>query len=61
MVLTSDAGTNSLLQVKNSLQAKEDNLKVKLEEEVTKIFVNLKIDPQFIALRDELTSQVQLK
>ena len=61
MVLTSDAGTNSLLQVKNSLQAKEDNLKVKLEEEVTKIFVNLKIDPQFIALREELTSQVQLK
>jgi len=35
--------------------------KVKYNAEVKRIVVNLKIDPQFVALRDELTSQVQLK
>lgn len=28
---------------------------------MARIFVNLKIDPQFVALKDELTSQVKLK
>lgn len=54
-VLT-DAGSDSILQVRTNLQSKEDELKAKLDEEVSRIFVNLKIDPQFVALRDELTS-----
>jgi len=44
-----------------SLKAKEEQYKVKLDEEVNRIFVNLKIDPHFVALRDELSSQVKLK
>ena len=49
------------MQVRTNLQSKEDELKAKLDEEVSRIFVNLKIDPQFVALRDELTGQVRLK
>ena len=43
------------------MQAKEEQLKAKLEEEVASILVNLKVDPQFVALREELMSQVTLK
>jgi len=43
------------------MEAKETELKSKLDEETAKIFVNLKIDPQFVALKDELTSQVKHK
>lgn len=51
-----DLSSNS--QVQQSLTAKEDELKGKFDEEVSRILVNLKIDPQFVALRDELISQV---
>ena len=44
-----------------NLQAREEELKVKFDEEVSKVLVNLKIDPQFVALREELISQVTLK
>ena len=47
--------------ISSNLQAKEDELRSKHDEEIGKIFINLKIDPLFVALRDELTSQVKLK
>jgi len=50
-----------MASVDNSLKTKEEQHKNKYNEEVRRIFVNLKIDPQFVALRDELTSQIQLK
>ena len=39
----------------------EDELKVKFDLEANKILVNLKVDPQFMALREELTSKVLTK
>ena len=56
-----NTGSESIAQQQTSLEAKETELKSKLDEEAAKIFVNLKIDPQFVALRDELTSQVKHK
>ena len=56
-----ESGAESILQQRDDLQAKEEQLKAKLEEEVASILVNLKVDPQFVALREELISQVTLK
>ena len=56
-----NTGSESIAQQQSSLEAKETELKSKLDEETAKIFVNLKIDPQFVALKDELTSQVKHK
>ena len=54
-------GQNTVQQIIDNLKAKEEQYKSKLDEEVNRIFVNLKIDPHFVALRDELSSQVKLK
>ena len=45
-------------QIKTHLLARELELQQKLKEEVSRIVVNLKIDPQLAAIKDELISQV---
>ena len=54
------AGVDSILQVKTKLQVKEDEFKLKHEEEVTRILVNIKIDPLFVALRDQVKMKEKL-
>jgi len=54
------AGVDSILQVKTKLQVKEEEFKLKHEEEVTRILVNIKIDPLFVALRDQVKMKEKL-
>jgi len=48
-------------QVQDSLRMKESELQAKLSEEQGRITINLKLDPTFVALKDELINQVKLK
>ena len=52
---------DNIKQAKTVLDRKELDQKQKLAKEINRIVVNLKIDPLFVALKDELTNQVLLK
>ena len=50
----SGSSDSSVEHLKQRLQAKEDELRKKFDEESSQILVNAKVDPQFVTLREEL-------
>ena len=56
-----NSGATMLQDLRQRVQAREDELKLKFDEEASHILINAKIDPQFVTLREELQNQVKLK
>ena len=60
--LENDNGNDSPIHnLRQRVQAREAELKLKFDEEASHILVNAKVDPQFVTLREELQNQVRLK
>ena len=49
-----NAGSDSIQYVSGKLQTQEDEMKAKLDDEASRILINAKIDPQFMALKEDL-------